>query len=90
MAGDGVRTVVVVVHPGTNPHRPAEILRWLRWLLPAALLVVAPAAVPLGDAYDVITIDADAVESGPLSLADAIARGREDRAGRDHRQTRPR
>ena len=76
------KPLLVVVRPGTNPRRSGQLLRWLRWLLPTALLVVAPAAPPLGDAYDVITVDADAVESGPLSLADAIARDRS-RAARE-------
>ena len=66
-------TVVVLVRSGTSPRRAGEILRWLRRLLPTALLVTAPAAPPLAAAADVLTIDADAVES-PLSLAEALAR----------------
>jgi hypothetical protein len=66
-------TVVVLVRSGTSPRRAGEILRWLRRLLPTALLVTAPAAAPLAVATEVITIDADAVES-PLSLAEALAR----------------
>jgi hypothetical protein len=66
-------TVVVLVRSSTNFRRSDEILSWLRRLLPTALLVIAPAALPSA-AEDVITIDADAVESGPLSLADALAR----------------
>jgi hypothetical protein len=68
--------VVLLVHPETSPRRSANLLRWLRWLLPAALLVVSQ--VPLGpsEATDVITLDADAIESGPLSLADALDKAR--------------
>ena len=70
---DRARTVVVVVKPGTSPRRSATIVRWLRCLLPAALLVVtdAPLASAPGD-DDVITLDADAIDSGPLSVASAI------------------
>jgi hypothetical protein len=67
------RTVVVVVRSETSPRRSASIVRWLRCLLPAALLVVtdAPLALASGD-DDVITLDADAIASGPLSVASAI------------------
>ena len=78
---DRVCTVVVVVSPETNPRRSAVLLRWLRWLLPAALLVVSNASLALpqeGDDdvitldADAITLDADAIGSGPLSMASAI------------------
>ena len=66
--------VVLLVRPGTPPRRSASIVRWLRWLLPAALLVVSrvPMEPPQDD--EVITLDADAIESGPLSVADAIGK----------------
>jgi hypothetical protein len=79
---DSSKTVVVLVHPTTSPRHSSEILRWLRWLLPAALLVVAPASAPLSQLDDVITLDADDVASGPLSVADALTRGVE-RASKD-------
>ncbi|BDG02370.1 hypothetical protein [Anaeromyxobacter oryzae] len=68
--------VVLVVGPRTTPRRSATLTQWLRWLLPAALLVVSQ--VPLGtpESEDVITLDADSIESGPLSLADAIGKAR--------------
>ena len=66
--------VVVLVKAGKSPRRTVQVLRWVRWLVPAALLVVSSAVVPVGDADGVITIDADSVESGPLSVADALAR----------------
>ena len=65
--------VRVLVRPGTNPRRPAAIARWVRWMLPAALLIfsdVTPDALPGDD--DVITLDADDVDAGPLSVASAI------------------
>ncbi len=74
--GDGVSTVVLVVSSGTNPRRPAEIMRWVRALVPAALILVssAPMSVPAGD--DVITVNVDDVDAGPLSVAAALARPR--------------
>lgn len=69
------RRVVVVVRGGS---RAREIKRWLRALLPTAILVASPGALPLGDtcdACDVVTLDADAADAGPLSLAAAITRG---------------
>ncbi len=68
------RTVVVVVHPETSPGRSSEILRWLRWLLPTALLVIAPTSATFSELEQVITIDVDAVGSGPLSVAAAVDR----------------
>lgn len=75
-SSDSGPTVVVIVRPATSPRRAIEIMRWVRWMLPAAMLIVAPAPVGWADSSEVITIDADAVESGPLSLADALARSR--------------
>ncbi len=54
---------------------------WLRQLLPAAVLLVAPPKVPaveiVEEMADVITLDADEIVSGgPLALADALASAR--------------
>jgi hypothetical protein len=70
-SGDG--KVVVVVRPGT---RTATVLVWLRQLVPAAILLVAPASLPPGDLADddPIVIEADDIDS-PMSLADALAKG---------------
>jgi hypothetical protein len=69
----GPGTVVVVVKQGASPRRSAELLRWLRCLLPAALLVVSPAALPVSDGPDVVTLDADAAaDAGPLAVAASI------------------
>ena len=68
-------TVVLIVRPTTDRSRRRQLLRWLHLLLPAAMLLVSE--VPLAgtaDADPVITIDADSIESGPLSLADTIVR----------------
>jgi len=69
--------VVVIVRPATPLQTSRQILKWLRWLLPAALLIVSDAPLTgVADVDRVITIDADAVESGPLSVADALTRER--------------
>jgi general stress protein CsbA len=69
-------TLVVIVHRAASPRRTGEIMKWVRWMLPAAMLVVARASAGWSESSEVITIDADAVESGPLSLADALTRPR--------------
>ncbi len=69
--------VVILVKPNTPARQPAMLLRWLRWLLPAALLVVSQAPIATADADDVITLNADAVDSSPLAVADAIVKARD-------------
>ncbi len=49
------------------------MLAWLRQLLPAAILLIAPAAPPR-DGGDAIVVDAEDIDS-PMSLADALAKG---------------
>jgi hypothetical protein len=67
------RKVVVVVRPG---KRAGTVLAWLRQLLPAAVLLIAPATLPptFPDGAEDIIVDAEDVDS-PMSLADAIAKG---------------
>ncbi len=66
------RKLVIVVRPGA---RTRTIMGWLRQLLPAAVLLVAPPMLPAAEMVDVITLDADEIVSGgPLALADALAR----------------
>ena len=68
--------VVIVLEPGRLGGRLDVLARWARRLLPAAVLVVGPAVLPADIAGDaiVITVNADDVESGPLSFADALTR----------------
>ncbi len=73
----GPPVVVVLVKPNTPARQPATLLRWLRWLLPAALLVVSRTPIEIPDVDDVITLNADAVDSSPLAVADAIVKARE-------------
>lgn len=64
------KTVVVLVRPGKKIGT-GTIASWLRRLVPAAVLLVAPVVPPAG--AEVVAIEADEV-SGPLTLADAIVR----------------
>ncbi len=78
---EGISTVVLLVRPGTSARRSSEILHWLRCLVPAALLVVSSAPFDAGPADDVITLRADDIEAGPLSVADALGKARGRREG---------
>ena len=65
--------VVVVVRPG---RRTGPVLAWLRLLLPAAVLLVSPAALPAagagaGEGYAIV-VEADGIDS-PMALARALA-----------------
>jgi hypothetical protein len=85
----GPRRLVVAVRPGRSARHAREVLRWARCMLPAAILFVGPPAARLADAADdVIAIDADAVRSGPLSLADALFREHERADPRRRERTR--
>lgn len=66
--------LVVVVRPGRSPRRTALVARWIRKLLPAAYLLVAPIAALPDPGPDAITLDADEIVSGPLSLANELVR----------------
>lgn len=71
------RRVVLVVRPGSSRRRASEVLRWVRWLVPAAVLLVSPAPLPAGEVdATTICVDVDEVASGPLSVADALLRDR--------------
>ena len=66
-----------MVRPGIAPARVRALARWLRTLVPAAALVLTPASATPDDdddGGDTVTLDADAIPSGPLSLADLLAR----------------
>lgn len=73
------RVVVVLVKPDTCARKAALLLRWLRWLLPAALLIVSPTPIVVADSDEVITLNADALDSSPLGVADAVAKTRDGR-----------
>lgn len=70
------KRVRLVVRPGLAPARVRAIARWLRAFVPAAVLVLTPAGTLADDddGPDTVTLDADAIPSGPLSLADLLAR----------------
>lgn len=74
-----VSTVVLVVRPGASPHRATEIRRWIRALMPAALILVSSVPIDVGPTDDVVTISADEVDAGPLAVAAALSRLRQGR-----------
>lgn len=69
-------TVVLVVKDAANPRRTSEIRRWIRALLPAALILVSSAPIDLGTADDVVSVSADDADAGPLTIAAALTRPR--------------
>jgi len=71
-------TVVVLVKPGSAAP-PAALLKWVRWLLPAAFLVVSQGPVIPTVSKDVIVLNADDIDAGPLTVADAIVKAIERR-----------
>jgi len=69
------RVVLVVASSAANRKRIEAIARWTRALVPTAMLVVSPFdKVTTEVLEDAIAVDAEALPSGPLSLADALAR----------------
>lgn len=66
--------VIVVVGSAQNRQRVRTLLWWIRTLVPAAVLVCSPADGVVRNVKDAITLRADEIPSGPLSLADALAR----------------
>ncbi len=76
--GEGISTVVLVVGKATSPRRSSEIMRWVRALVPAALILVSSAPLAAA-ASDVVTVNVDEVDAGPLSIAAALARPRGER-----------
>lgn len=59
----------------TDSVHAKTVARWIRVMLPAALLVIAPVGAPVPDVpEDAISLDAQDTDSGPLSVADALVR----------------
>jgi hypothetical protein len=71
---EGGSRVVIVVHPGASRGRLGEVLRWIRWFVPTAVLLVGHVPPVEAGGDRVISLDVDEVASGPLSVADALAR----------------
>lgn len=69
------RRVIVVVGSAPNRQRVRTLLWWIRTLVPAAVLVCSSVdGLPRNVEDDAITLRADEIPSGPLSVADALAR----------------
>jgi hypothetical protein len=68
------RRLVIVVRPTADRRRLPEMLAWVRWLLPAALLLVAPGKLPDLPDDEVIQLDCADGFDGPLSVASMLAR----------------
>jgi hypothetical protein len=66
--------LVIVIRPTADRRRLPEMLAWVRWLLPAAILLVAPAKLPENSDAEVIQIDCADGFDGPLSVASMLAR----------------
>ncbi len=71
-----ISTVVLVVGEKTSPRRSSEIVRWIRALLPAALIMVSSAPIAADASDDVITVRVDELDAGPLAVAAELARPR--------------
>jgi hypothetical protein len=68
--------VVLVVRGPTCPRREGEIRRWIRALVPAALILISSVPLDLGALDDVVTLTSEDVDAGPLAIAAALARPR--------------
>lgn len=75
-----VSTVVLVVRGPTSPRRERELCRFLRALVPAAVVLVSPVPLDLGAAAHVATVTVEEIDAGPLAVAAALARRRGARA----------
>lgn len=66
--------LVIVIRSPPDRRGLPEILRWLRVLVPAALLLVGPGALPDLAEAEVIQLDCADGLDGPLSVASSLAR----------------
>jgi hypothetical protein len=64
--------LVVVIRPLPDQRRLPEMLTWLRWLVPAALLLVAPTRIPEFPDAEVVQLDCADGYDGPLSVASRL------------------
>jgi len=66
--------LVIVVKPAPGRGRLPEVLKWLRALVPTALLLVAPGGLPNLPGDEVIQLDCAEGVDGPLSVATLLAK----------------
>ena len=71
-----ISTVVLVVGEKMSPRRSSEIMRSIRALLPAALIMASSAPIAADASDDVITVQVDELDAGPLAVAAELARPR--------------
>ncbi len=72
---DPPKRIVVLRAAGANPAGVRAMARWIRAMLPTVLLIIAPAGTTAPETPDdAIALDAQEIESGPLSVADALVR----------------
>ncbi len=81
---DHPKRIVVLRAGGANPAGVSVLARWIRAMLPTVLLIVAPAGASAPETPDdAISLDAQEIESGPLSVADALVRAAATASRRD-------
>lgn len=71
---------MVVVASAANGRRVRSVARWVRALVPTAALVISAPGVADSQRIEdeeAIVVDADALPSGPLSLAVVLAQARD-------------
>jgi hypothetical protein len=67
---------VVLVVRGPSRRRDGEIRRWIRALVPTALVLVSSVPIDLRAVDDLVTVTSEDVDAGPLAVAAALARPR--------------
>ena len=68
------KRLVIVIRPAADRRRLPELLRWLKALVPTAILLVAPVTLPDPSEAELVELDcADGLES-PLGVVSALAR----------------
>lgn len=65
--------MVILIRPSADRSRLHELTVWLRWLVPAALLLVGPVLPPPEfQESEVVQVDGGDAIDGPLSLASML------------------